>query len=137
VTGVGLEPPLTPHHRPSAADGVKDPFPGLLVGGGSKVANWVDEQANYEVNEVAINWNASLVYALGVFLSAQGSSDGDDGGLAPADVEVAPEPPSTRPGGCGCVLEGAPGDLPGLGVTAVAVGAAFFLRRNRRPPAAH
>jgi MYXO-CTERM domain-containing protein len=29
---------------------------------------WSDDQANYETNEVAINWNAALVYALASFV---------------------------------------------------------------------
>jgi endoglucanase len=33
VTGVGFLPPLQPHHRPSGADSVDAPWPGLLVGG--------------------------------------------------------------------------------------------------------
>jgi endoglucanase len=85
VTGLGVNPPLHIHHRPSAADGIDPPYPGLLVGGGwvyraqasASIPDacalpaglcWVDEQANYEVNEVAINWNAALVYALASFL---------------------------------------------------------------------
>ncbi len=38
---------------------------------------WVDDQSNYEVNEVAINWNAALVYALASFLGGwRPSADG-------------------------------------------------------------
>lgn len=71
VTGEGKDPPLHPHHRPSAADGVDRPFPGLLVGGSSKDGKgWVDEEENYEVNEVAVNWNAPLVFALAGFVPA-------------------------------------------------------------------
>ncbi|MEK0750764.1 glycoside hydrolase family 9 protein, partial [Mycobacterium ulcerans] len=33
VTGFGSKSPLHPHHRPSVADGINDPVPGLLVGG--------------------------------------------------------------------------------------------------------
>lgn len=72
VTGVGFEPPLNPHHRPSAGDLVAAPWPGLLVGGpsaGSPIATaWVDETADFRSNEVAINWNAALVYALAAYL---------------------------------------------------------------------
>ena len=32
VTGYGSKTPMHPHHRPSFADGVVDPVPGLLVG---------------------------------------------------------------------------------------------------------
>ena len=75
VTGLGHAPPLKPHHRPSVADGVRAPWPGLLIGGpwGKGLLEgteddgwraWVDESSNYESNEVAINWNAALIYAL-------------------------------------------------------------------------
>jgi endoglucanase len=72
VTGVGFEPPANPHHRPSAGDGVTAPWPGLLVGGpseGSPIATqWIDETMDFRSNEVAINWNAALVYALAAYL---------------------------------------------------------------------
>jgi endoglucanase len=85
VTGLGHDPPLHIHHRPSAADGIDAPYPGLLVGGGwayREIAGppvipactlpeglcWSDDQNNYMTNEVAINWNAALVYALATFV---------------------------------------------------------------------
>jgi endoglucanase len=79
VTQVGTRPFMHPHHRPSAADGIEKPWPGLLSGGpnahgGDVVADalparppmrmWVDDQRAYSVNEVAINWNAPLVFLL-------------------------------------------------------------------------
>jgi len=78
VTGVGYHPPLHPHHRPSAADGITDPWPGLLVGGANSTSdmpagsdvNWADVQADDEVNEIAINWNAAFVYAAASFTPA-------------------------------------------------------------------
>lgn len=72
VTGVGHEPPLFPHHRPSAGDVIEEPWPGLLVGGpsaGSPIATqWVDRTDDFRSNEVAINWNAALIYALATYL---------------------------------------------------------------------
>ncbi len=79
VTGFGTRPPLHPHHRPSEADGVDAPVPGFLVGGpnpgqqdkaGCPVAyaasrpalSYLDHFCSYASNEVAINWNAPLVY---------------------------------------------------------------------------
>lgn len=75
VTGYGTKTPLHPHHRPSAADGVADPVPGLLVGGSnpgmqdgikvpSKVPDeaYIDDERAYAANEIAINWNAPLAY---------------------------------------------------------------------------
>jgi endoglucanase len=75
VTGVGKNPPLHPHHRPSIADGIEPPWPGLLVGGPSKTdpapaTVWLDDENDYTSNEVAINWNAPLIYALAAFLPA-------------------------------------------------------------------
>jgi len=75
VTGYGSKPPMHPHHRPSVADGIADPVPGLLVGGPNpgmqdhiKVPStipdeaYIDNDQAYAVNEIAINWNAPLAY---------------------------------------------------------------------------
>jgi endoglucanase len=80
VTGFGANPVMHPHHRPSDADGVKDPVPGWLAGGPNpgqqdKAAcaeaaypstlpalSYTDTTCAYAANEVAINWNAPLVY---------------------------------------------------------------------------
>lgn len=68
VSRLGGDPVHSPHHRPSEADSYTKPWPGLLVGGphGGDVPamNWEDEYENYEHNEIAINWNTALVYAL-------------------------------------------------------------------------
>jgi endoglucanase len=79
VTQLGARPFMHPHHRPSAADGIEAPWPGMLSGGpnqygGDVVANavpkqppmkmWVDDQRAYSMNEIAINWNAPLVFLL-------------------------------------------------------------------------
>ena len=78
VTGFGDKSPLHPHHRISAADNVEAPFPGMLVGGPNPgqqdradgnltyPSNFPDESyldvtESYASNEIAINWNASLV----------------------------------------------------------------------------
>ena len=78
VTGFGDKSPMHPHHRPSEADGVEAPFPGMLVGGpnpGQQDKNdmpmpyssnypdesYMDVMQSYASNEIAINWNASLV----------------------------------------------------------------------------
>jgi endoglucanase len=64
VTGVGYNPPLEPHHRPSASDTAAAPWPGLLVGGTNPGATtWKDDTNDYQVNEIAINWVAAFVYA--------------------------------------------------------------------------
>lgn len=78
VTGLGNKSVMHPHHRPSVADGIEDPVPGLLAGGpnfGMQDAKdgcsyphtdpelaFVDHDCSYASNEIAINWNAPLVY---------------------------------------------------------------------------
>jgi len=68
VTGDGDSPPRFPHHRPSVADGIEAPWPGHLVGGGNPTElDWHDATEDPRTNENAINWDASLVYALAAF----------------------------------------------------------------------
>jgi endoglucanase len=80
VTWVGSNWFKNPHHRPSGADGVVEPWPGLLSGGPDKYRDdsvlqslpsnlppmrvWADILGSYASNEIAINWNATLVFAL-------------------------------------------------------------------------
>lgn len=78
VTGFGDKSPMHPHHRPSEADAVQAPFPGMLVGGPNPGQqdkatinqpypsdyadeSYLDDMSSYASNEIAINWNASLV----------------------------------------------------------------------------
>jgi endoglucanase len=78
VTGHGDKTPMHIHHRPSEADGIAEPVPGLLSGGpnpgkqdgcvyASSIPNeaFTDDVCSYASNEIAINWNAPLVYLLG------------------------------------------------------------------------
>ncbi len=65
VTGEGLNSPMNPHHRPSGSDGITNPWPGLLVGGGHPGAtDWLDQEVSFSTNENAINWTGAMVYAL-------------------------------------------------------------------------
>jgi endoglucanase len=77
VTGIGSKSPMHPHHRPSEADGITGPVPGLLAGGPNPGRQdrcdylftepetaYVDNVCSYASNEIAINWNAPLVYLL-------------------------------------------------------------------------
>jgi hypothetical protein len=74
VTGLGLRPPLHPHDRRSIADSITDPWPGYLVGGGWPGAkSWVDIDTNYQTNEIAINWQGALIYALAGFITPTNS----------------------------------------------------------------
>lgn len=76
VTGYGTKTPMHPHHRPSIADGIIEPVPGLLSGGPNPGMQdkcgtykftepetaFTDDDCSYASNEIAINWNAPLVY---------------------------------------------------------------------------
>jgi endoglucanase len=80
LTQVGQHPFRHPHHRPSGADANPEPWPGLLAGGPNgrrqdpamqklpdglpPAKMYVDDQASYATNEIAINWNAALVFLL-------------------------------------------------------------------------
>ena len=77
VTGHGIRPPMNIHHRQSYADQVIAPIPGLLVGGPHSgwedkcsypskypAKSYLDDWCSFSTNEVAINWNAALVYVL-------------------------------------------------------------------------
>lgn len=80
VTGFGSKSTLHPHHRPSEADGIEAPIPGFLAGGpqpgqqdrddcsaviypsNHAAKSYLDHWCSYASNEIAINWNAPLVY---------------------------------------------------------------------------
>ena len=80
VTGFGTKSPMHPHSRLCASDGIEEPIPGLLVGGPNPgqqdIAevkryssdfpdeSYEDVEPSYASNEIAINWNASLVAAI-------------------------------------------------------------------------
>jgi len=68
VTGLGINPAMNPHDRRSGSDNEVQPWPGYLVGGGHKATEWHDKQEDYATNEIAINWQAALVYALAGFV---------------------------------------------------------------------
>ena len=68
VTGLGINPAMNPHDRRSGSDNEVEPWPGYLVGGGHSATGWYDKQEDYRTNEIAINWQAALVYALAGFV---------------------------------------------------------------------
>ncbi len=71
VTGLGFRPPMHPHDRRCGGDDVDDPWPGYLVGGPHpRATSWQDVEKDYRTNEIAINWNAALIYALAAFVDA-------------------------------------------------------------------
>lgn len=76
VTSVGFNPPIHPHDRRSASDDVAEPWPGYLIGGPHpKATDWRDTQQDYRTNEIAINWNGALIYALAMFLDAEQTTE--------------------------------------------------------------
>jgi len=79
VTGFGVRTPQNIHHRPSEADAIAGSLPGFLAGGANKgqedksgcnvsypsnlpAKSYLDNTCSYASNEIAINWNAPLVY---------------------------------------------------------------------------
>jgi len=78
VTGFGSTSPRNIHHRASSADGIDAPVPGFLAGGPNSgkqdkkecdrytsnlpALSYVDATCSYASNEIAINWNAPLVF---------------------------------------------------------------------------
>ena len=84
VTGMGTRSTMHPHHRPSVADGIIEPVPGLLAGGPNPGMQdnchydftepetaYSDTDCAYASNEIAINWNAPLVYLANAIESLQ------------------------------------------------------------------
>jgi endoglucanase len=89
VTGVGHNPPVQPHDRRSMA--TEKPWPGYIIGGpnnqsltdntgpvapaGATCATaavcYFDIYSDYARNEIAINWNASMIYALSGLVAAE------------------------------------------------------------------
>ncbi|MCS7232191.1 MAG: glycoside hydrolase family 9 protein, partial [Elusimicrobiota bacterium] len=84
VTGFGKKSPKSIHHRPSIA--LNKTLPGFLVGGPNSRGNdptlsefirtynpppakcYIDHYEAYACNEIAINWNAPLVFVVSYFL---------------------------------------------------------------------
>lgn len=80
ITQVGENSYQHPHHRPSVAQGTAEPWPGLLSGGpnadrqddvlkrlppGLPPAKvYADDKDSYASNEIAINWQAAVVFLL-------------------------------------------------------------------------
>ncbi len=93
VTGFGEKRVMYPHHRPSAADGIPEPVPGLISGGPNK--NWtygwtrkklgenvppaksyLDETPSADTNEIAIYWNSPAVFTFAFFNALCGETGG-------------------------------------------------------------
>lgn len=96
VTGAGTRSPQHIHHRQSRADGIDAPVPGLLAGGPNEFLSdptlqshfdentppavcYVDLWGSYASNEIAINWNAPLVFLAGYFTPPDSTQTGTHG----------------------------------------------------------
>lgn len=89
VTGFGTKSPMNIHHRPSISDDIEAPVPGFIAGGPQNGKQdrcvgypsnypakcYLDAVCSYSTNEIAINWNAPLVYLLAAieFYSVSGA----------------------------------------------------------------
>jgi len=77
VSLYGSKTPMNFHHRPSGADGIRQPVPGFVAGGPNKnredgqgypfsepAKSYVDVVGSYASNEICINWNSPLTVLL-------------------------------------------------------------------------
>lgn len=86
VTGFGEKTVRFPHHRPSGADGIDDPVPGLISGGPNNchcypatreklgestppARYFLDETFSADTNEIAVYWNSPAVF-VGAFFNS-------------------------------------------------------------------
>jgi len=85
VTWYGDKTPMHPHDRRAASDGINEPLPGYIVGGAfdncitceGTATQYEDSEANYEKNEIAINFNSPsvfLIYGLAEAMEFKGAS---------------------------------------------------------------
>ena len=73
ITGLGDLPPLYPHDRRLDFNNPGTAWPGYLVGGPNpKAEDWFDTIESYRTNEIAINWNGALIYALACVIDEPG-----------------------------------------------------------------
>ncbi len=84
ITGFGQRSVLHPHHRPSGADQIDAPVPGLISGGPNKrypyaatkeklgedtppAKYFLDETPSADTNEIAIYWNSPTIFTAAYF----------------------------------------------------------------------
>ncbi len=88
VTGFGEKRVMHPHHRPSDADGIEEPVPGLISGGPNNLMTfpmtkekmgdtppakyYVEETFSADTNEIAIYWNSPAIFVGACFNSLKG-----------------------------------------------------------------
>jgi len=108
VTGFGDNPTVKPHHRISEADQVALPVPGMLAGGpnpgqqdgctgyinNSNAGSYADNWCSYASNEVTINWNAPLAYAVNAlhFYENESALNIEDFESADNNISIYPNP---------------------------------------------
>ena len=86
ITGFGENRVMHIHHRPSGADNIEDPVPGLISGGPNKrwtyeatrqklgedippAKSFLDETFSADTNEIAIYWNSPAIFTFAFFNS--------------------------------------------------------------------
>lgn len=86
VTGNGYYRCNYPHLRPSAADGIEECIPGMVIGGPNKhpveptarqfipegtppMKSYVDREEFYSLNEITIYWNSPVVFTIAFLLN--------------------------------------------------------------------
>ncbi len=113
ITGVGSNPLMNPHHAQSAADNIEIPIPGLMAGGPNQYLNdpllqslftentppalcFIDDERTYASNEIAINWNAPLVFVAGYFNGMGKTVSVEKGSnvIHPNNIELYPNYPN-------------------------------------------
>lgn len=111
VTGVGSKSPMHIHHRPSAADGIAAPIPGLISGGPDRGLDdsilqshftsstppaecYVDDQGSYASNEICLNWNAPLVFVAGYLNEMPATPVSERRVTLPSDFSLAQNYPN-------------------------------------------
>jgi endoglucanase len=110
VTGLGSHSPMHPHHRPSIADGIVPPVPGLMAGGANPgrqdrqtyiylepETSYLDQDQAYASNEIAINWNAPLVYLAAGIEALQYTAGYSQPGQPTAPSQPAPPAQALQP----------------------------------------
>ncbi len=93
ITGFGSKRVMHPHHRPSGADGVIDPIPGLPIQGPYNgtighpcnpqivspcaAKNYFDDECSYVTNEQCIDEGSAHVFNLGGLMQFLGNNNGN------------------------------------------------------------
>ena len=118
LTGYGVNQVMHPHHRPSQADGIEAPVPGMVAGGPNRGANdagscgvnyakdkaaaeaYYDNVCSYASNEVAINWNAPFAYLVGsiqaIYATGKTYDTSSTASKATYKLDLIPGPPKSK-----------------------------------------